>query len=233
MLNKKITLVLFCKKPKLQQGKQRLAAEISAKATLQVAEALLNCAVEDAKNWQGPIVIACSDTNDLLWAQALLPNAQVVPQINHENKVSNLGQRINYVDKNLRDLGHESIIYIGTDAPILNQTIYHSIIAALEENDVALSHADDGGVIAMASNKPWPDLASLPWSTDLLSQALRDLCQAQQLTVKYAESGYDIDYVADLKKLFIDLKSDVRPARKALLKTLIELPIFSGEILNA
>lgn len=232
MVNKETTLVLFCKRPKLQQGKQRLAAEINEKATLQVAEALLNCAIEDAQNWQGPIVIACSDTNDLLWAQALLPEAQVVPQINQDMNC-NLGQRINYVDSNLRKLGHKSIIYIGTDAPILNQVIYRSITKALEKYDVVLSHADDGGVIAMASNKPWPNLTSLPWSTDSLSQALHEHCQEQQLTVKYAAPGYDIDYVADLKKLFIDLKDDIRPARKALLKTLIKLPIFSGETLNA
>lgn len=232
MLNKQATLVLFCKRPKLQQGKQRLAAEISAECTLKVAEALLNCALEDAKNWQGPTVIACSDTNDLLWAQAQLPDAQVIPQMNQE-QISNFGQRLNYVDNNLRTLGHESIVFIGTDAPILNKHIYHSITAALEDNDVVLSHADDGGVVAMASNKPWPNLTALPWSTDLLSQALNDHCQAHQLSVKYAKSGYDVDYITDLQKLLIDLKSDVRPARKALLKTLIELPIFSGEILNA
>lgn len=232
MLSKTPTLAVICKRPKLHQGKQRLAQTLHAESVLKIAQDLLHCAIEDAQLWQGPTVIACAHPDDILWAQSLLPEAQVIPQVTNEQQ-QNLGQRLNHVDQRLRELGHESIIYIGTDAPMLNTVVLNEITTQLCTKDIVLSHADDGGVIAMANNKPWPNLTALPWSTELLSQALYEHCQANSLSVDYVSAGYDIDYVSDLKKLFLDLQTDKRPARQRLLNTLIDLPLFSGVTTNA
>ncbi|MGB0898609.1 MAG: hypothetical protein ACPGSN_05095, partial [Psychrobium sp.] len=112
------TLVLFCKRPKLHQGKQRIAETISAEKTLIVAQALLDCAIEDSHAWRGPVVIACSDEGDVEWAQSLNKNAQIMTQL-PSGISGNLGQRLNYVDHVLRVFGHQKIITIGTDAPML------------------------------------------------------------------------------------------------------------------
>ncbi len=216
------TLVLFCKRPKLNQGKQRLAEDSTAESALKIAQALLACAIEDANHWQGPVVIACSDSNDLKWAQSLAKNVQVITQLPQE-KSGNLGERLNYVDRQLRAQGHQQLVIIGTDAPILDNEHFQTALSALQNNDIALSHADDGGVVIMANKVPWPILTDLPWSTNELSQSLLAVCQQQQLTVKYSLPGYDVDYIADLQKLFIDLQTDLRPARQALLQTISEL----------
>ena len=44
-------LVIFCKWPRLNQGKQRLAKTIGAELALEVAKLLLDCAMEDAADW--------------------------------------------------------------------------------------------------------------------------------------------------------------------------------------
>lgn len=235
------TLVVFCKRPKLNQGKQRLTNNISAKQTLIIAKALLACAIEDAENWLGPVAIACSDTTDLLWAQSLLENAQVIPQLPQDcsvnaaktSKTSNLGERLNYVDKTLRQLGHQQLVFIGTDAPILDGKHYQSVTSSLNNHDIVFSQADDGGVAIMANNQPWPILTSLPWSTEQLSSAIYTLCQQHNLSVKYVLPSYDIDYIADLQKLLIDLQADERPMRKALLKEIEQLTIHTGLKNNA
>lgn len=226
------TLVLFCKRPKLHQGKQRIAETISAEKTLIVAEALLACAIEDSHAWQGPVVIACSHDEDVEWAQTLNESAQVMTQL-PSGMSGNLGQRLNYVDHVLRVFGHEKIITIGTDAPMLTAQHFSEAARELNKHDIVLSHADDGGVVIMANAKPWPNIIDLPWSTESLSQALSKNCSDQELDVHYMTPGYDIDYVADIKKLIKDLKGDERPARKKLLNTLNQLFISSGVISHA
>ena len=79
------TLVIFCKRPKLHQGKQRLVKDSNAKSALNVAQALLACAIEDANNWQGPVVIAYTDHADKQWAQSLTNKAQVIAQLPEGN----------------------------------------------------------------------------------------------------------------------------------------------------
>jgi glycosyltransferase A (GT-A) superfamily protein (DUF2064 family) len=226
------TLVVFCKRPRLYQGKQRLVETISAEQALIVADALLVCAIEDSQAWQGPVIIACSDESDVQWAQTLNNNAQVVLQL-PKGLSGNLGRRLNHVDKTLRNLGHQNIVVIGTDAPALNAEHYLAVINSLNEHDIVLSHADDGGVAIMANSKPWPNINDLPWSSEHLSQALAQACKTDGLRVDYTLPSYDIDYVADLEKLSIDLKDDPRPARQALLKTIHSLFITSGVISHA
>ncbi len=229
------TIVILCKRPKLHQGKQRLVEGTSSENALTIAESLLACAVEDANNWQGNVVVACSSENDIEWVKSLFENAYVMSQIppGSSDRAFNLGERLNFVDTQLRTLGHQQLLMIGTDAPILNKSHFNDALATLKTSDIALSKADDGGVVIMANRVSWPDMTNLPWSTDALSISLAELCQQQQLSVEYTLSGYDIDYVADLKKVFVDLQKDNRPARKALVKLIGELFQFSGETSHA
>lgn len=216
---KKPSLVIFCKRPKLNQGKQRLVEDSNAESALIIARALLDCALEDARNWQGAVVLACSNSDDMEWAKSLNLNAPVISQLPLKQS-GNLGDRLNFIDTELRKQGHQQLVFIGTDAPILNEKHYQEIELALKDNDIALSHADDGGVVIMANKAPWPNLTDLPWSTEKLSLGLSQLCREKKLSVAYTLSGYDIDYMADIKKLLIDLQTDLRPARQALLETL-------------
>jgi len=205
------TLLIFCKQPCLYQGKQRLAASVGAEKALVIAEALLECAIEDAAAWPGPVVISPSHPDQRAWAESLLPTAEVLPQ-----PEGNLGQRINAVDRSLREKGHTRILTIGTDAPILSQLHLHAAASGLSQSDMVLSAAGDGGVTIMASSQGWPNLSDLPWSSERLNEALYDRCSTSGHKVSYIQPTYDIDYEKDLYKLLIDLEHDYRPARQRL-----------------
>jgi uncharacterized protein len=195
----------------LHLGKQRLAQTIGAEKALIFAQLLLACAVEDLTFWQGKIVISPSHDSDQQWATELLSKPTIViPQV-----AGNLGERLNRLDRQLREQGHQQIIYIGSDAPILTAHDYLQIRQALKNYDVALSPALDGGVTIMASNKHWPDMTDLPWSTAQLGVSLEELCK-QQSTVARTSLTYDIDTEQQLLKLTQDLAQDKRPARQAL-----------------
>ena len=152
-----LVLVLVCKRPMLGIAKQRLAAGVGQERARHVAEALLACALEDAREWPGPVVIAPAHASDYAWAASLLPQLQpklhIVPQIE-----GNQGQRLNAVDHSLRERGLEHLIYIGSDAPALVAADYAAAREALLNHDIVLKPAADGGVVLMGRRRRWPML---------------------------------------------------------------------------
>lgn len=206
-------LVLVCKQPKLGFGKQRLSASLGVEMTQRVAEALLNCALEDLRSWVGSVVIAPSSQEDVEWAASLVrqPNVYVQPQMQ-----GNLGQRLNTLDFELRSKGMKRLIYIGSDSPGLIEADYAAVCDAMQHHDVALMPAIDGGVVLMANNRPWPPLTDLPWSSNQLGNALMDCCRDEGQSVATLDESFDIDELADLVKLIEVLEDDPRPARSIL-----------------
>lgn len=217
-------LVIFCKRPTLFQGKQRLAKTIGAEQCLIFAQSFLKCALEDAREWPGPVVLSPSSPEDTEWADGLLErHCRVMAQ-----PEGGLGHRIQVVDYQLRAEGYSKIVFMGTDAPALRSDHYQEAHREISLVDVVLGPASDGGVVIMGSSTPWPDLLPLPWSTARLGNALTTACRQQGLDVKNISPGYDIDIEADLLKLQQDLSDDLRPARRHLYQQLREF-LLQGE----
>lgn len=211
-------LVIFCKRPTLFQGKQRLAKTIGAKQCLTFAQSFLNCALEDAREWPGPVILSPSSPQDTEWASRLLErDSKVMAQ-----PEGGLGHRIQMIDRQLRAEGYSKIVFIGTDAPALRPDHYEEARKEISLTDVVLGPASDGGVVIMGSSVPWPDLRPLPWSTTHLGSALAKTCLQQGLGVTNISPGYDIDVEADFLKLVRDLSDDPRPARQCLYQQLRE-----------
>ena len=204
-------LVLVCKRPSLGIGKQRLSAHLSPQGALQVAYALLECALEDLQDWPGPVVISPARPEDRSWAESLIKGVRVIPQ-----GKGNLGQRINTLDQKLRGEGYARIVYMGSDAPALEKRDFKEVRKALGHHDVVLSPATDGGVVLMASRLPWPDLSILPWSTECLGTMLRNACRSTGMDVILLSEGFDIDHAEDLERAISALEKDPRSSRQAL-----------------
>lgn len=206
------TLVVFCRRPAEGVGKQRIAASMGPEFALTLAAGLLRVALEDADGWPGPVVIAPACAADAPWASALLSRpAHIVPQPD-----GNLGQRLNAVDTAVRGAGAKRLIYIGTDAPLLDYAYYARARLALDHDDVVLGPAEDGGVTLMGARHAWPDLATLPWSSPSLGESLDRRCRARGFSVRLLDPQYDIDEAGQLPRLYTDLGRDPRPARRAL-----------------
>ncbi|MDM8349481.1 DUF2064 domain-containing protein [Pseudomonas sp. sp1636] len=213
-------LVLLCKRPALGHSKQRLAQQIGLQPALDIAQLLLACALEDLHQWPAPKVIAPDHSRHLPWAQALCPQALGMAQ--HDG---NLGQRLNDLDSRLHALDLQRLIYIGSDCPVLQPSDYQRVTCLLEANDTVLLAAKDGGVVLMASNRSWPDLSALPWSTEHLGSALFDCCQRAGHSVAWAGELFDIDHKEDLYALPSLLEQHGQPARLNLHHALQQLGV--------
>ncbi|MBL8199074.1 MAG: TIGR04282 family arsenosugar biosynthesis glycosyltransferase [Chromatiales bacterium] len=212
-------LVIFCRRPAPGIGKQRLAAEIGNTRAAEISALLLNTALEDAARWPGPVVLSPSETEDTGWAATLLDRpVRVIPQ-----PAGNLGERLQAVDQLVRDHHQGPVVFIGSDAPVLSEENYEAARSALLHHDVVLAPALDGGVTLMAARHAWPALADLPWSSDRLCTALAERCTTQGLRVTSLASSYDVDVATDLQRLCTDLRTDQRPARRILYRTLCSL----------
>jgi rSAM/selenodomain-associated transferase 1 len=212
-------LVVFCRRPRLGEGKQRLARALGAAQTLAIAQALLECALEDALAWPGELVIAPQSAAETSWARGLLERAaSVQPQ-----PPGNLGERLNAVDCAVRALGHERVLFIGSDAPSLTVSDLLAAQTALDAADVVLLPARDGGVTLMGSRLPWPDLAPLPWSEPTLAQGLQACCRSHARCVTRLPDSYDVDEVSDLSTARRALADDDRPARRRLHELLVKV----------
>ena len=210
-------LVVFCRRPRLGAGKSRLARALGAAQALAIAQALLECALEDARAWPGALVIAPENPAEAGWAQGLLERAATVqPQPR-----GNLGERLNAVDAAVRALGHERVLFIGSDAPSLAVSDLLAAHTALDAADVVLAPARDGGVTLMGSRLPWPDLAPLPWSEPTLGAALEQCCRSHARSVTRLPGSYDIDAASDLPTARRALAADDRPARRRLHELLV------------
>ena len=215
-------LVLLCKRPAPGVGKQRLAVRLGLEIAYQIAEVLLACALEDVIAWPGKVVIAPADAQDCAWAANLFkqtrPEVQILSQTG-----GNLGQRLNALDHALRANGLNQLIYIGSDAPDISPADFAAASRKLSDFDSVLKPTLDGGVSIMASRKPWPDLADLPWSTSRLGDLLSVLCQQSGYSVARLPEGFDVDKLEDLSYLAVKLAHDQRPARRLLCKLVLQV----------
>lgn len=209
------TLAVLFKRPLVGVGKQRVAAEIGADAAAALADLLLDCVLEDLRGWPGPRVVSPASAADADWAAGLVDGATVRPQSD-----GNLGERINALDASLRDGGHTHIIYLGSDAPLIDRAYLDGAARALRLSDVVLGAAADGGVVLMAAASRWPALAGLPWSTAALGRGLADACRRAGLDTTWLDPGLDVDETADFAALAHGLAGDRRPARRALARWL-------------
>ena len=165
------TLVVLFRRPAPGIGKQRIAVDIGAVAASEISGRLLECTLEDASDWPGPVVLATAEPRDTDWARSLLAReCHVLAQ-----PPGNLGERINEIDKRLRSNGHWKLLFIGSDAPAHNAALYLQACAALVSADVVLVPATDGGVTLMGARSPWPVLIDLPWSTHRLCEPIERL----------------------------------------------------------
>jgi rSAM/selenodomain-associated transferase 1 len=218
------TLVVFFRRPARGVGKQRIAAELGGQPALELGQMLLAATIEDAEAWPGPVVLAPAAVTDVPWAEGLLSRPfSISPQ-----PAGSLGQRINAVDAQLRDAGAELLIYIGSDAPVLDESYYAAARRALCAHDVVLGPAADGGVTLMGARRAWPDIAGLPWSTSKLAAALAARCRNAGMSICRLEPRYDIDVQADLLRLTLDLAPDCRPARRSLVAWLKRHGMVTG-----
>lgn len=230
-------LVVMLKAP--ANAKRRLAAQVGGLAE-EAAAHLLACALEDALAWPGPTWLSPADPRDRDWLLSVIgaetkPAPTSLPRLatcsdpnvvtaTHRNAMcglilqqgENLGERINYVDSELRRRGRggSRLVFVGTDCPGLDSAYLNQAALELEQADAVLGPAGDGGVVLMGARRPWPDLGGLSWSTQDLFAELRGVCLDAGWSVATLDARKDVDTLQDLLGTWAALSGDRRRSRR-------------------
>jgi rSAM/selenodomain-associated transferase 1 len=88
---------------------------------------------------------------------------------------------------------------IGTDVPWVSRDLVCAAFRALDENDVVVGPARDGGYYLLALDRPRPRLfADIPWSTGSVLEATFRRAAEERLRVGRLAALRDIDTIEDL-----------------------------------
>lgn len=112
-----------------------------------------------------------------------------------------LGRRMNHaLNRLLSDKETKKAILIGADIPDLNRDIIEDALTLLDEKDIVLGPASDGGYYLIGMKKPFPRLfEGIDWGgADVLTNSLRR-AEQQGLSCCLLKQLADLDRPEDLK----------------------------------
>ncbi len=113
-----------------------------------------------------------------------------------------LGKKMERAFEESFDEGKNRIIIIGTDCPSITPEIIQNAFMALNDNDLALGPAKDGGYYLIGLRNKVPQLfQDIRWGTEEVFQKTFDVAKKLGLGIYLAETLSDIDRPEDLHVL--------------------------------
>ncbi len=219
-------LVVMARYPEVGATKTRLARMIGVEGTVHLYRAFLT---DLARKFAG-------QAYDLHWAYT--PNgvdysafmATLAPSLAQYMRFfpqegPELGARLHHAFRWTYERGYQRTIVISSDSPHIGRDIVVKAREALDEADVVLGPADDGGYYLMALRRPHDVFRGIPMSTSQVMQMTVALAQRQGLKVYAMETLFDVDELPDLTRLAGLLRADssLAPVTFSYLATLKEL----------
>lgn len=105
------------------------------------------------------------------------------------------GERYANAFQELFDKGYSKVVSIGNDAPDLTAETLRKAIAEIQQNDLVVGPATDGGVYLLGLNRSLfntDEFLNLPWLQD-------SLCDALAKSVYWQQGGsYSLDFLSDI-----------------------------------
>lgn len=187
------TLIIFIKNPILGQVKSRLAVDIGEEKALAIYRDLVEKTRKEAEQLQG---VRCK----LYYSDF----------IDHDDEWSS-----DFFEKCLQpkgDLGfkmqtayQESVdgktVIIGSDCYDLTTQHIERAFQTLDESDVVLGPANDGGYYLLGMSNYYPQLfEGVEWSTERVLKQTLQQTKSLNLTVSFLEELVDLDTFSDLKE---------------------------------
>ena len=219
----KRALIVFVKSPIAGNVKTRLIPHL----TSEESAGLYRCFVVDILNaleplaQDGRLVVAYEPSSrmpDLSWTGFRRP-----PEFFRQEGKS-LGERLGHAFGVAFGRGCRQVVIIGSDSPTLPPAYVDQAFAALNDADIVLGPATDGGYYLIGLSRPCLKLFdNVAWSTDQVFERTARNAQDVGYRLRVLPEHYDIDTVADLIVLHRELaaKSSLTPQTRRFLSNLV------------
>ncbi len=222
---KKRTIIIFVKSPVPGDVKTRLIPYLTS---IEAAD-LYKCFVADTLS---TIAQVCSSIKmqvayqphskaaNLSWLRLKNP-----PDL-FKQEGRSLGERLIHAFGVAFGKGARQVVIIGSDSPNLPKHYIEQSFAALDEADVVLGPAIDGGYYLIGLSRPCLKLFDdVSWSTDQVFERTAQNAQANGYTLRILPVHYDIDTIEDLRTLHLALlqEGNDAPTTRKYLTELVKL----------
>lgn len=185
-------LIIFVKNLIEGHVKTRLAATLGNDGAMDIYKQLLKNTENSILTFETDKIVFYSDfIEEEIWGNNLFQN-----RIQEGN---DLGERMKNAFNSSFTAGYEKIVIIGTDCPGINKSILENAFIALNNLDIVIGPATDGGYYLLGMKKEYPFLfQNIEWSTDKVLQQTIDLCSKNRLSYFLLPELSDIDEEKDL-----------------------------------
>ena len=190
-------LLVFVKAPRPGAVKTRLAAAVGEDAAAALYRAMAELVMEataPAGEYQRLVCFDPPDAGDEI--RAWLGDQALVPQA-----AGDLGQRLAAAFAEAFRRGASRVVVIGTDALDLSRDVVCRALAALDQHDLVVGPALDGGYCLLALDRPRPELfQEMPWSTPSVLPETLARAAARGWRVHLLEARGDVDTLDDVRR---------------------------------
>ncbi|MES2882865.1 MAG: TIGR04282 family arsenosugar biosynthesis glycosyltransferase [Bacteroidota bacterium] len=189
----KEALIIFVRHPQLGKVKTRLAATIGNDAALNIYKKLLQHTLEISKKTEATIFVFYADeiVEDDIWQEE---NFFKLLQAEGD-----LGQKMLSAFTQVFASGCDKVCIIGSDCYELTETIIADAFTAMNEVDVAIGPANDGGYYLLGMKQLHHSIfENKQWSTrTVFDETIHSIMQAK-LSYKTLATLTDVDEEKDL-----------------------------------
>jgi rSAM/selenodomain-associated transferase 1 len=191
-------LGLVAKQPEPGQVKTRLAHATNATWASQVAEAFLLDGLDRWRSFPARRVVVFAPAKAVGYFQRTArENFDLIPQ-----SEGDLGQRMASFIAGQLQAGVSKVVLIGTDSPTLPVAYVHQAFQELQNAEVVLGPATDGGYYLLGCSCFVPELFErVPWSTSRVLHTTVARVRQERLRLALLPPWYDVDTLDDWRML--------------------------------
>jgi len=217
MTRSRRALVVIAKEPVPGAVKTRLAPVLGADGAAWAAAAMLTdtlavMAELDAEPW------VCFEPPDARMRMArLAPGCGLIAQVEGD-----LGDRLAACFAALFGGGAERVVIVGADTPHVPRETYDAAFALLDQVDVVLGPAEDGGYYLVGAKAALPELfVGVPMGTDAVLHVTIERAIRRRLRIGMVPMLRDLDRLEDLRAALAAGDLDGSPRTRAAVADLL------------
>jgi rSAM/selenodomain-associated transferase 1 len=190
-------LIVFLKHPEPGAVKTRLVptlgAEVAAAVYRALAEEVLRATVPRRGEYETLVFFDPPGAGEAI--RAWLPGLRLFAQ-----SAGDLGSRMTAAFARAFERGARRVAIIGTDTPTVTRETVAGALAALDEAELVVGPAEDGGYYLLALGEPHPELfQNVAWSTPAVLEETLARAATAGLRVRELDRCRDVDTLEDLR----------------------------------
>lgn len=210
-------LLVFLKRPRPGEVKTRLAPGLGSAGAAELYRALAEHGIRATE----PLGVEYERLLYFSPPEAEAELAGWLPgQVWRPQQGADLGERMATAFAQAFGMGARRVAIVGSDSPWVSRALVLEALGALDDHDLAIVPALDGGYCLLALSRPRPQLLwGVPWSTECVLALTLERAASLGLAVRLFDPQPDIDTLESLRACWPRLRP-LLASRPALIATI-------------